>query len=58
MRKLEELLMTRQFYLRKITEVSSAVIHNRDTKRKLRYYNKAVKELENQVKEELYNESK
>jgi len=58
MRKVEELLMNRQFYLKKIIDASSSVIHNHNTRRQLRYYNKAIKMLEERIQEELDNESK
>lgn len=58
MKKVEALLMARQSYLKKITDVTSSVVHNRATTKRLRYYKKAVSTLENQIREELDNESK
>lgn len=55
MKILEKLLTARQYYLIRITEAKSSVVHNNKSKKKLNYYNQQLNEVEAQIKELLDN---
>ena len=56
MRRLEELLLTKQSYKIKLTEIESSVVHNKASIRRKRYIEKCVRELDKLIIEELDNE--
>jgi len=58
MEKIKELLMSRQYYLNKITELQTSVMNNHKTRKQIKYYKKAVSMLEENIQKELDNESK
>lgn len=55
MKNLEELLIARQYYLIRITEAKSSVIHNNKVSKQLNYYTQQLNEVETQIKELLDN---
>lgn len=56
MNRLNQLLMNRQYYLKRKRELKASVIHNNYTKKQLIYIEAMIQELEKKIKEELDNE--